>query len=331
MTDTLLITEQQWDKNTCPTVSIICNTYNHQSFITDALEGFLMQRTTFPVEILIHDDASTDGTVEIIKDYHEKHPALIFPIFQKENQYEKGISVGQINRSRSRGRYIAFCEGDDYWTDPLKLQKQVDFLEGHPEYSVCVGGFVRLYQSTKQKISRTKRIKPNDNGLNGYTFTLNDKRCLDLMQPLTSLQKNSIQDVEFSAYRYRRDTHVFYHLLKKGPGFYMLEHLGVHRVHPGGVNSMIDESVRIRKSYLIYKELYVVNRDEFTRRKYLFGIAKMLNNRIYKRNDPVISPAILTLVQEVMPLFRKPGDVRFFSAALFPEFIKRKIRRLVSL
>ena len=122
---------------TKPIVSICCITYNHENYIRDAIEGFLMQKTTFPIEIIIHDDASTDKTAEIVKSYAEKHPDLILPILQAENQYSKGIPISTYAYPKARGKYIAFCEGDDYWTDPYKLQKQVDFLESNPDCSWC--------------------------------------------------------------------------------------------------------------------------------------------------------------------------------------------------
>ncbi len=122
-----------------PLVSISCITYNHAPYIRQCLDGFLMQKTTFPFEILIHDDASTDGTASIIREYEEKYPEIVKPIYQKENQYSRGVSISAtFNWSRAQGEYIALCEGDDYWTDPLKLQKQVDFLEINLEYSGSV-------------------------------------------------------------------------------------------------------------------------------------------------------------------------------------------------
>jgi len=127
------ITEQQWAKGTVPLVSITCITYNHVKFIRDAIEGFLMQETTFPVEILIHDDASTDGTADIVREYEAKYPHLIKPIYQTENQYSKGLKPSRYMRPLQRGVYVALCEGDDYWTDPAKLQIQVEYLEAHPE------------------------------------------------------------------------------------------------------------------------------------------------------------------------------------------------------
>lgn len=121
-----------------PLVSIICNTYNHENYIRQCLDGFIMQQTSFPVEILVHDDASTDGTANIVREYEQKYPDLIKPIYQRENQYSKGVKVSLTYQyPRARGKYIALCEGDDYWTDPLKLQKQVDILNKQNKYG-CV-------------------------------------------------------------------------------------------------------------------------------------------------------------------------------------------------
>lgn len=129
---------QNWNSE-IPLVSISCITYNHEPYIAQTLDGFLMQKTSFPFEILIHDDASTDRTADIIREYEKKFPNLIKPIYQKENQYSKGFtSVSATwNFPRAQGKYIALCEGDDYWIDENKLQMQVDFLENNPEYGMC--------------------------------------------------------------------------------------------------------------------------------------------------------------------------------------------------
>lgn len=121
-----------------PLVSICCITYNQNEYIRDALEGFLNQKTDFPYEVLIHDDASDDGTARIIEEYARRFPRIIKPVLQKENQYSKGLTniSGTFNFPRARGTYIAMCEGDDYWICPDKLQKQVDFLKAHPGCSM---------------------------------------------------------------------------------------------------------------------------------------------------------------------------------------------------
>lgn len=133
-------------------VSVLCMTYNHEKYIRSALEGFVSQKTDFDYEVIVHDDASTDGTADIIREYAEKYPHIIKPIYQTENQYSKrNASQVQAVWQKIRGRYIALCEGDDYWIDENKLQMQVDFLDRNPEYSACVHNSYRLDMMTNQK------------------------------------------------------------------------------------------------------------------------------------------------------------------------------------
>lgn len=121
-----------------PIVTVICLTYNHEAYIEKAIEGFLMQETTFPFEVIIHDDASTDATPEIIREYSEKYPLIIKPIFESENQYSKqgGITL-ESSFYKTIGRYIALCEGDDYWVDSRKLQTQYYAMEENPQVDIC--------------------------------------------------------------------------------------------------------------------------------------------------------------------------------------------------
>lgn len=116
-------------------VSIKCMVYNQERYVSRCLEGMLLQRTEFPFEIIIHDDCSTDGTTKIIKEFAQKNSDIIKPIFEGQNQYSvigfRGIN--KIMKPHYRGYYIAECEGDDYWTDPYKLQKQIDYMETHPD------------------------------------------------------------------------------------------------------------------------------------------------------------------------------------------------------
>lgn len=122
-------------------VAIYCLVYNHEPYLRDCLEGFVMQQTNFPFVAIVHDDASTDNSAAIIREYEEKYPDIIKPIYEAENQYSKRDgSVGRIMNAAidaTAAKYVAMCEGDDYWTDPNKLQKQVDYMESHPECAVC--------------------------------------------------------------------------------------------------------------------------------------------------------------------------------------------------
>lgn len=122
---------------TTPVVSICCITYNHENYIRQCLDGFVMQQTNFPFEILVHDDASTDGNAAIIREYEAKYPHLFRCVYQTVNQFAIQNTLTNILFPMAKGKYIALCEGDDYWTDPLKLQKQVDFLEWNSEYALC--------------------------------------------------------------------------------------------------------------------------------------------------------------------------------------------------
>ena len=128
------------------TVAVWCITYNQKEFIKDALNGFIMQKTNV---VIVHDDKSTDGTTDIILDYAQKYPDIIIPVIETENQWSKGGLKHIINIMNNRfriGKYIAFCEGDDYWTSPDKLQIQIDFLESHPDYSMCFHSAVKKYE-----------------------------------------------------------------------------------------------------------------------------------------------------------------------------------------
>lgn len=126
-------------KETPIVVSILCLTYNHEKYIRRALDGFVSQKTDFAYEVLIHDDCSTDGTADIIREYEQKYPDLIKPIYQTENQYSQGRAItATFQIPRAKGEFFAWCEGDDFWTDEHKLQRQVDFLRGNPEYAACV-------------------------------------------------------------------------------------------------------------------------------------------------------------------------------------------------
>ena len=119
-------------------VSVSCLTYNHEPYIRDCLEGFVNQKTNFKFEVLIHDDASTDKTADIIREYEAKYPDIIKPIYQTENQFQKGIRINRVYQyPRAKGKYLAWCEGDDYWCDENKLQKQYDAMESNTDCVIC--------------------------------------------------------------------------------------------------------------------------------------------------------------------------------------------------
>lgn len=143
-----------------PLVSIVCESYNHEPYLRKCLDGFVMQKTNFSFEILIHDDASTDKSADIIREYISKYPQLDWkPIFQIENQYSKGISIWtEIQFPRARGKYIALCEGDDYWTDPMKLQKQIDVLEKDETLVGCYTDYCHVDSNGHQYYEKSRSV-----------------------------------------------------------------------------------------------------------------------------------------------------------------------------
>lgn len=134
-------------------VSIRCAVYNHEKYLRQCLDGFIMQKTNFRYEVIIHDDASTDKSAEIIKEYTKKYPEIFKPIFQKENLFSKNkdavrkVLDAAMNKE---SKYVALCEGDDYWISPNKLQTQIDFLENNPEYSFCFHNAINHWEDNSK-------------------------------------------------------------------------------------------------------------------------------------------------------------------------------------
>ncbi|MCM1294000.1 MAG: glycosyltransferase [Muribaculaceae bacterium] len=149
-----------------PKVTISCLAYNQHEYIGQALESFIKQKTNFPFEVIVHDDASTDGTTDIIRQYAEKYPDVIKPIFQTENQFSQGVNIeAKFIAPQIRGQYVAICDGDDYWSDDTKLQRQVDFLDRHPDYSICFHKMRTIWidNSQPESVWPTSRKFKDDN------------------------------------------------------------------------------------------------------------------------------------------------------------------------
>lgn len=147
--------------NEIPLVSIYVATYNQEKYIRDCLDGIVMQQTSFAIEAIVIDDASTDSNPQIILEYAKRYPNIIRPVLLKENYYRQNRSkIFEIFFPMARGKYMAFCEGDDYWTFPGKLQAQVDFLETHPSYSMCFHNYRVVNESIlKDKSSHHYLLK----------------------------------------------------------------------------------------------------------------------------------------------------------------------------
>lgn len=172
-------------------VSISCTVYNHEKYLRQCLDGFIMQKTNFKFEVLVHDDASTDGSADIIREYENKYPEIIKPIYQKENQYSQGIKiVWKYQYPRAKGKYIAICEGDDFWINPYKLQKQFDIMEKYDEVSLCVHNVRYVNESGEP----TDKFKPNPVGY---------EKMVNSCDSLKGLLLNNLVPYQTSSYFFR--------------------------------------------------------------------------------------------------------------------------------
>lgn len=238
--------------NQTPLVSICCITYNHVNYIRDAIEGFLMQETSFPFEIIIHDDASTDGTSEIIQEYANKYPELFVTILQKENQWSKGGGSIYVRfvYPRAKGKYIALCEGDDYWTDPLKLQKQVDFLEANTNCDICFTYSLKVDQFGK-KLEEIQNLKL-------INYSQHDILTGKKYQTRTStivIRRYLIEVENFYHYSvFNGDTWVKIFGTKQNMGVVLPFIASCYRIHSGGIWSSETKKNKHMKSYNDWKQ-----------------------------------------------------------------------------
>jgi glycosyltransferase involved in cell wall biosynthesis len=268
-------------KNNIPLLSIACITYNQEKYIGQCIDGFLMQKTSFPIEIIIHDDASMDNTAKILKEYADKYPDLITPIFQTENQYSKGINPGfEFVFPECRGKYIAICEGDDYWTDPYKLQKQVDFLEANSDYVLShTGGYRRI-----EKRIEPWEVWPIDGDVQEFFYSGCLVRTCSALFVKSHLSEYFIIN-QFCKSKIIGEWPLFAFYSTKGKFHYLSENMVVHRYNPTSVTS--------RKNLISYYN-YAFDIIEVKRflRDYIF-IDKL--NDLYNENTLQITENYISL------------------------------------
>ena len=229
-----------------PVVSIICLTYNQEKYVRDCLDGFISQETDFPYEVLIYDDASTDTTHDIIREYAAKYPAIIKPTFYTVNNYSQGLGfVGLYTGIKeARGKYIAYCEGDDYWTDPLKLQKQVAFLEKNPSYAICAHE-TRISDGCsrdgKELLFRDLH-KDSFVPLNKTTYTFEDALAGNLFHISSMMYRNRSLSLPSWISRISAcDMVLFKMLAREGDIYVMPDVMSVYRNHSDSLTSSFTE------------------------------------------------------------------------------------------
>jgi len=203
--------------------------YNHEEFIAEAIDGVIMQKTDFPIEIVLGEDFSTDNTRKIVQEYADRYPEIIKPLFHKKNI---GMMANCIQTIRAcKGKYIAMCEGDDYWIDPLKLQKQVDFLEANPDFSMCA------HNSDILEYGELKKMPP----IKGESFTTEDIISLDwgIMTASIMFRKDTLEIPDWFS-NIKNDDYAIQLLVSlKGKIGILPDAMSVYRKHVGGISTTL--------------------------------------------------------------------------------------------
>ena len=321
-------------------VAIRCLVYNHEPYLRECLDGFVKQQTNFKFVAIVHDDASTDKSADIIREYEEKYPDIIKPIYETENQYSKqNGSLGQIVNTAIKAtgaKYTALCEGDDYWTDPFKLQKQVDFLETNPRYSFCCHRFNILQECTKTFLKDY-----------AHTYYTKDQNLIiteDIFfstwatQLLTTMVKTDtfIEACDTSRQLFGKalDVYLYFLLLQSGPGISLNENMGVYRWHENGAAKGLHGYTRFRKGYNTYSALLNAFPDDKLLQKrvryYAIGCLGFLsilqkdNRNFYKENKHLFSTN--TQIVKAMTAFITPPLIWNFIRKMYRNYsLKAKL------
>lgn len=257
------ITEHNWPEGTIPLVTTRTITYMHEKYIRDCIDGILMQKTTFPVQVLIHDDASTDATADIMREYERKYPKLIQCFYQKENTYKKPNRRDLMKdyHDAVAGKYIALCEGDDYWTDPLKLQKQAEFLEANPDYGL-VHTDHSLLNEKSGVVEHSRRIKEGLNPPDGNVF--DDLLDYNFISTLTVfLRSKAVKDMDFSEAPFRpQDYSTWLHVSRTWKVKYLNDNTATYRVVVGSLThqkdrrALLEQHLNFVKIRFFFAETY---------------------------------------------------------------------------
>lgn len=282
-----------------PLVSIRTSTYNHGPYIKQCIEGVLMQKTNFPFEYIIGEDYSTDETRKIVFEYAKKYPDIIRVITADYNVGSK--ANGRRCTMACRGKYIAICEGDDYWTDPLKLQKQVEILEKYNNVIVCFHQFQILYEDSKT----FSIIKPETQQDLRF-FNLNDyiTRKEWLTQTLTCMYRNDERINKYrSKYKYSKDLSFFYTLLSLGDGVLLKENMAIYRKHKGGIWSGINFNNQIIDDYKCIKNIYDIEQNQISAQFIIGHYISRIPIKLFIKKIKVFYPIINIAIKHFGLLF----------------------------
>ncbi len=303
-------------------VSVLCTVYNHEKYLERCLISLVNQKTSFKFEILVHDDCSTDNSKQIIEKFHKKYPNLIVPIYEKENQYSQNVKINKdILMPRMKGKYFCFCEGDDYWIDSNKLEKQYCFLENNSEYKFCVHNAIMVDKNDKKIGTITPLFNGGDltcedfikNG-GGFVATNSIFACSSLTKQLPKYFDFKTMDYFWQIY-----------LSSCGKTYCFKDYMSAYRVASEG--SWTERVLNNREKCLAYK------RDLIKSLNLINEEMKWKYNQLFQEQINLINFSIFEMTRDYVKMYSEPYDtirknkplrdrMRYFMYLRFPKLFK---------
>jgi glycosyltransferase involved in cell wall biosynthesis len=296
-------------------ISVCMITYNHESFIERAIQGVLQQKTNLTFEIVIGEDHSIDNTRDICEKYVRIYPNLIRLL---PSSAPKGMSLNFLDTIKQcKGKYIAFCEGDDYWTDQNKLQMQVDFLERNQDYVLSCTYYKTFDTNLNRFINEENDLSQLN--ISGESFDLERAFSKWITKTLTVVYRSKVFDpFTLPVYKYFRDVHLIFHLLKSGKGYLHHTVTGVYNLHDSGSWSPLSLRIKALMASKVCYEIYKFNKsNQVIRNRYLLSLRELINISVELSTNPLFNKGIYII------MFKYMKEIQSFS------FLKEHLRLLL--
>jgi glycosyltransferase involved in cell wall biosynthesis len=305
-------------------VSVCMITYNHEQYIERAIQGVLQQVADFEIELIISEDSSDDGTRYICSKYAHDYPEKVRLLPKAER---KGMSKNFLDTIEAcKSKYIAFCEGDDYWTDPNKLQMQVDFLQKNPSFALSSTRYWSR-EHTREVLLKDSMDKHFSNQCEGFVFESDSVIWDWTTKTLTVLLRKEAFEVDIlKQYAYFRDTHLMFHVLQNGKGYCHNVFTGVYNIHEAGVWSLLSEERKALAACSVFEELSRLNHTNGVLwSRYLQSLRDYLNIKVDNSRKPLFSKTVYGLMWQY---FKKIHSLSFLKSTFMRLIQKQYLKKI---
>lgn len=300
--------------NNSPLVTVFMISYNQQDYVIEALESIMSQQVDFSYHIILSDDCSTDDTQKVVDKFLENHPKknLVTFIKQKKNLGWMPNFIFTLEKCVQTGaKYIAMCEGDDFWVNEHKLKKQIDLLEENPDVVLACHQYKELYNDGNLA-ERPYFRKDFFNGQHSFKFFQKDFEEFMRIQTMTIVFRTSSLDLSLQKkYQYYCDTHIKHHILDHGMGIYTKDFDAIYRIHGNNVFMSLDERKKTKFSYDVYKDLIINNGSERYRNLMNSAMRDRITNELNNHKKNIFNSYYRNIIWE-----------QFTNTKSIPQFLK---------